>query len=169
MASNRVRPLISGATRNEDKPDPCEVKRKRGHRKERKMKKLLKIGAACIAVVVIIGLISGGSTEPDQTTPEKTIESYLNAIKDVDVDAMVSLANSEGREWTKIQKDNLKQNIIQQKTKMFMSGVTMGDIIKQEVTLQDGRVQVAVSVSKGGSTSFEHMVVKKVGDKWYID
>ena len=133
------------------------------------MKKLLKIGMVCIAVIVVIGLISNGSTEPDQTSPEKTIESYLHAIKDVDVDAMVSLVNSEGREFTKIQKDNLKQTIIQQKTQMFMSGVTMGDIIKQDQTLKDGRVQVAVSVSKGGSTSFEFIVVKKVGDKWYIN
>ena len=30
MPSNRVRPPNSGATRNEDKPDPCEVKGNEG-------------------------------------------------------------------------------------------------------------------------------------------
>ena len=30
MPSNRVRPLASGATRNEDKPDPCEVNLEQG-------------------------------------------------------------------------------------------------------------------------------------------
>ena len=133
------------------------------------MKKIIKFGLACIAVIVIVGLISGGSQGPDQTTPEKAIESYLHAIEDIDVDDMISLVNSDGGEWTKIQKDNLRKRMIEQKTSMFMSGVTMGDVIKQETTLQDGRVQVAVSVTSEGRTSFEHMVVKKVGDKWFVE
>ena len=32
MSSNRVRPPNSGATRNEDKPDPCDVKLKQGNK-----------------------------------------------------------------------------------------------------------------------------------------
>ena len=35
MSSNRVRPPNSGATRNEDKPDPCEVKINKGTRKKK--------------------------------------------------------------------------------------------------------------------------------------
>ena len=37
MSSNRVRRPNSRATRNEDKPDPCEVKHQQGTRKQRTM------------------------------------------------------------------------------------------------------------------------------------
>lgn len=39
MPSNRVRPLTSGATRNEDRPNPCEVKHQQGARKTQEMNK----------------------------------------------------------------------------------------------------------------------------------
>ena len=40
MASNRVRPPNSGAARNEDKPDPCEVEHQQGTRKKNNEKLL---------------------------------------------------------------------------------------------------------------------------------
>ena len=52
---------------------------------------------------------------------------------------------------------------------MEMSDKIVGNIIRREMTLEDGRVQVAVSVTDSdGKTTFDHMLVKKIGDKWYI-
>ena len=50
MASNRIRPPNSGVTRNEDKPDPCEVKQNKGM--EKQMKNRIIVGVRfCIAIL----------------------------------------------------------------------------------------------------------------------
>lgn len=110
------------------------------------------------------------SSSPDQTTPEKAVESYFCAIEDIDVDSMISLVDSDGDEWTRLQKENLAKSLMQQKASWLEDGITMGSVIEQTDVLQDGRVRVAVSVTDSdGKTRFTPITVKKVGEKWYID
>ncbi len=112
------------------------------------------------------------SSDLDQSTPEKTAESFLNIVshinEDYNVDDFIKLsADLHGRKLTKLQKSNLQKAITNQQ--MEMADKIVGNIIRREMTLEDGRVQVAVSVTDSdGKTTFDHIVVKKIGDKWYI-
>ncbi len=112
------------------------------------------------------------SSAPDQSTPEKAVESFLNIVShinmDDNVDDFIKLsADLHGRKLTKLQKSNLEKAITNQQ--MEMADKIVGNIIRREKTLENGRVQVAVSVTDSdGTTTFDHMVVKKIGDKWYI-
>ena len=59
MPSNRVRPPNNGATRNEDKPDPCEVKQQQGHKRKRNMKKKDLIEKLGITIQEMVGGVIG--------------------------------------------------------------------------------------------------------------
>lgn len=112
------------------------------------------------------------SSALDQSTPEKAVESFLNIVGNISIDDNVDdfiklSADLHERELTKLQKSNLEKAITNHQ--MEMSDKIVGNIIRREMTLEDGRVQVAVSVTDSdGKTTFEHMLVKKIGDKWYI-
>lgn len=131
------------------------------------------IGLIALCLVIILGGLIyyfSGREGSNQSTPEKTVESFLKAFKNEDAKTLVKLVSVES--LGNPDKDELKDMIGRIEEQFEHAKITSYKVLDSEVDDDTATVDYRLSFENGdddAATQNGSFDVIKVGGKWYLD
>lgn len=131
------------------------------------------IGLIALCLVIIVGGLIyyfSGRDGSSQSTPEKTVESFLKAFKNEDAKTLMKMVSVES--LGNPDKDEMKDMIGRIEERFDSGKITNYKVLDSEVDDDTATVDYRVTIENGeddASTERGSFEVIKVGGKWYLD